>query len=96
MSHIVLTEEQARIVTQSAGPIEVRDREGKIVGCLPSAQEQAIIAEAKRRLASDQPRYPAHVVESRLRKLAEAVERDGLDEAGALALLERLRAEDRT
>jgi hypothetical protein len=95
MSHITLTEEQARIVAQSPGPIEVRDPHGKLLASLPPPCEQEIFAEVKRRLASDQPRYPSHVVQARLRKIAEAVEREGLDEAGVLALLERLRAEDR-
>jgi hypothetical protein len=95
MSHITLTEEQSQLIERSQGPVEVRDHRGHIIAQIERYDEAALIAEAKRRLASNQPRYPAAQVEARLRALAEAVERDGLNEEQAMALLKRMQAEGR-
>jgi hypothetical protein len=95
MPHIVLSEEQTDVVTRSTEPVEVRDSEGRVLACIPAAGHGDEIAEAKRRLASDQPRYTSQQVQSHLQALADAVEREGLDDNEARALLERLQTETR-
>jgi hypothetical protein len=95
MSHITLTEEQSQVIEQAQGPVEVRNHRGHIIAQIEPYDEAALIAEAKRRLASDQPRYPAAQVEARLRALAEAIERDGLNREQAMALLKQMQAEGR-
>jgi len=88
MSHITLTEEQSQVIEQAQGPVEVRNHRGHIIAQIEPYDEAALIAEAKRRLASDQPRYPAAQV-------AEAIERDGLNREQAMALLKQMQAEGR-
>lgn len=73
--------------------IEVRDRSGKVVAHIIDPQTAEHIAEAKRRLGSSQPRYPASQVEARLKLLGEIVERDGLNNEQAMTLLKRMQAE---
>lgn len=95
MSHITLTEEQSQVIERSQGPVEVRDHRGHVIARIERDDEAAAIAEARRQLAIPQPRYPAEQVEARLRALAEAVERDGLNEEQAMALLKQMQAEGR-
>ncbi len=61
MAHIVLTEEQARIVADAQHGIEVRDPQGRSVAfftpLLP--EEAALVAEARRRLQAGGPRIPS-------------------------------------
>jgi hypothetical protein len=54
---IVLTEEQAQVVTIALRPVQVRDRKGNVLGTFTPVWTEAHIAEAKRRLASNQPGY---------------------------------------
>lgn len=69
MSHLVLDDEQAQAVTNSRGDIQVRDRKGNILGYMSPDFTAADIAEAKRRLASDQPRHTTQQVLKHLRSL---------------------------
>jgi hypothetical protein len=94
MPHITLTAEQARLIVGKPGEIEVRDPDGRLIGFLSWSDERSLIERAKRSRDSNQPHSPSHVVQARLRKLAEAVERDGLDYDAAMELLKRLRAEE--
>ena len=60
MTEITLNDDQARILASSADPVIVRDRQGNVIGRIEpteSGDDLATVAEAKRRLASDQPRY---------------------------------------
>jgi hypothetical protein len=82
-------------VTRSTELVEVRDSEGRVLARIPAAGHGDEIAEAKRRLASDQPRYTSQQVQSHLQALTDAVEREGLDDNEARALLERLQTETR-
>jgi hypothetical protein len=93
MSHITLTEEQSQVIEQAQEVVEVRDRRGNVVAHIIDARTAEHIAKAKQNRASKQPRYPASQVQARLQALAEAVEREGLNEEQALALLKRMRAE---
>jgi hypothetical protein len=54
--------------------------------------EAAIVAEAKRRLAAEGPRYPAAEVEARLEKLETIRQRECLSPAQVKELLRRMRA----
>jgi hypothetical protein len=94
MTQLILTEEQARIVAQAPGGVEVCDPWGNVMGRLTPPYSAADIAEARRRLASDQPRYSADQVRARLEALQQEWDRlGGFDEAHLRALLQRLRAE---
>jgi len=57
MPHIVVDDEQAKIIVESAGNIEIRDRSGKPLGYVAHGFTDEDIAIAKQRRASDQPRY---------------------------------------
>jgi hypothetical protein len=92
MPHIVLSEEQARILKAASESVEVRDKNGHVLGRLPAPVEAALIAEAKRRLAEASPRYAAAQVEARLRKLEEISRGQPLDKAKVQDLLRRMRA----
>lgn len=93
MSQIVLSAEQLQIVAEALGPVEIRDPRGNLLARIESPNQAAAIEEAKCRLASDQPRFSGDQVRAHLGSLAIAVERDGLDEAQSLRLLERLQKE---
>ena len=55
--HIVADDEQAKIILESAGSIEIRDRSGKQLGYVAHGFTDEDIAVAKQRRASDQPRF---------------------------------------
>ena len=60
MRELVLDDEQATVVCGSTEEVLVRDRRGMLLGHLRPAlapADAAHIEEAKRRLASNQPRY---------------------------------------
>jgi hypothetical protein len=69
--HITLDDEQASVVASSHEPLEVRDTSGRIVGVLQpaSADELAIVAEARRRSASTTRWHSTAEVRERLRSL---------------------------
>jgi hypothetical protein len=96
MSEIVLTEEQARLATQSRGTVRVCDREGKTLGVFTRlALSDEEIAELRRRAASPGPWYTGDQVKARLRALEQEWEHTGgFDTEYARKLLERLNAAD--
>jgi hypothetical protein len=61
MAHIILTEEQARIVAQAQQGVEVRDPQGRPVAFLHplTAEEAIVVAEARRRLQTPEPGIPS-------------------------------------
>jgi hypothetical protein len=69
MPHIVLSEEQAKVVASALQPIQVRDAKGTVLGVIPSIWTDEDIAEAKRRLASNGPWYTTEQVLAHLRSL---------------------------
>jgi hypothetical protein len=69
MPHIVLSEEQAKVVASALQPIQVRDAKGTVLGVIPSIWTEGDIAEAKRRLASNGPWYTTEQVLAHLRSL---------------------------
>jgi hypothetical protein len=94
MPQIILTEEQARIVAQATGSVEVRTPEGKSIGAFSplSPEEIEVIALCKRRMARGGPRYSAAEVRARLLRLEEISRREPLDKALVMELLRRMRA----
>ena len=67
MSHIVVDDEQARIISESTESIEIRDRNGKHLGYVAHGFTDEDIAVAKRRMASDEPRHTTQQVLDNLR-----------------------------
>ena len=95
MAELVLSDEQARIVSQSTKPISVRDGQGRVLGQLEPELTPQMIAELKRRLASPGPWYSSEQVESRLKALQEEWDRlGGFDEAYMKEFLRRLNDAD--
>jgi len=69
VSFIVLNDEQAKVVAKALEPIEVRDGKGNVLGSISPVWTEEDIKEAKRRLASDQPRYTTSQVLDHLKSL---------------------------
>src|SRR5262249_28235353 len=69
MDHIVLNDEQAQLVATALKPVQVRDVKGNVLGYIPPVWTEEDIADAKRRLASEEPRYTTAQVLEYLRSL---------------------------
>ncbi len=78
MSHIVLTEEQARVLAGADEGVELRDARGRTLAFFKpfSPEEAENIAEAKRRMHSPGPRVPSARVTAMMAKLNE-LDREG-------------------
>ena len=95
MPDLILTEEQAKIVAQSYGPLSVRDSDGKVLGRLEPQLTQEMIAELKRKAASPGPWYTGEQVQARLQALQEEWDRTGgFDETYLHEFLKHLDATD--
>jgi len=71
MTQIILTTDQSQLFSQATDGVVFCDPTGKVIARIPpviSDEEKSIIAEAKRRLASDQPRVPFSDVLKRLKE----------------------------
>jgi hypothetical protein len=95
MSHIVLTEDQFRTISQ-AYPVEVRDPQGVVVGFIePLAFSEADLAEAHRRAASSGPWLTGDQVLNHLQALGDAADRGEVqDNAQLRQVLSRLRGKE--
>jgi hypothetical protein len=62
MTPIVLNEEQAKLAAAALKPIDVCDSRGNVLGTFTPFWTEADIAEAKRRLASNEPRFTTEQV----------------------------------
>ena len=69
MAYITIDEQQARILLESPGEIEVRDRQGNRLGYVARSFSAEEIAEGKRRLASGGPWYTTEQVLDHLQSL---------------------------
>jgi hypothetical protein len=69
MPQIVLPREQAELVAQALEPVQVCDPSGAVLGVIEPIWTHDEIAEAKRRLSTDQPRYTTAQVLEHLRSL---------------------------
>jgi hypothetical protein len=92
MPHIVLTDEQARIVSSAVSAVELRDEKGTLLGRVPPPNEEEIVARILARRGEARQCYPAAEVEARLRRLQEIADADGMTEAKMWDLLNRMRA----
>ena len=72
MTHIVIDDEQARLITGSSDRIEIRDRNGNCLGYVLPEFSEADIALAKARRDSDQPRRSTAEVLEYLRSLSDS------------------------
>lgn len=72
MQHIVVNDEQARIIRQSSGSVEIRDASGSHLGYVAHGFTDEDIALARQRLASSEPRYTTEQVLDHLRSLDES------------------------
>jgi hypothetical protein len=94
MSHIVLSEDQTRVLAEATGSVEVRDNQGQLLAFLTPLGPDlaATILECKQRHAAPGPRIPSEQVQAHLRRLEEIRQREGLDRERMLDLLRRMRA----
>jgi hypothetical protein len=69
MVQIVLTDEQAQVVASALQPVRVCDSQGNFLGSITPIWTAEDIADAKRRLASNEPRYTTAQVLEYLRSL---------------------------
>jgi len=70
MPHIVIDDEQARLIAESSECVEIRDQRGNCLGYLVTGFSEADVALAKERRDSDEPRWPTKDVLEHLRSLA--------------------------
>jgi hypothetical protein len=71
MTEIILTGDQMHQLASATDDVVIADGQGNVIVRLPhkiSEKEAAIVEEAKRRLASDQPRVPFTDVLRRLKE----------------------------
>ena len=94
MRRIVLTEEQARILAEAGGPVDVVDTQGRPVASmrLLTAADLEAIERFKRRKPSDEPGVPSEQVQAHFRRLEEIRRHEELDLPKVLDLLRRMRA----
>jgi hypothetical protein len=71
MTHIVLTDEQAKTIAAATKPVAVCDSAGNILGFLNPKWTEADIAEALKALAADEPWYTTDQVLAHLRSLGQ-------------------------
>jgi 23S rRNA maturation mini-RNase III len=72
MTEIVLTGDQMHQLASATDDVVFADGQGNVIVRLQlkfTEKEEAIIKDAKRRLASDQPRIPSSEVLARLKRL---------------------------
>jgi hypothetical protein len=95
MSELKLTDEQARVVTQAPGPVQVYDNSGNLLGHFEPVWKPEFIAELKRRGAAPGPFFTGAQVQARLRALQEEWDRTGgFDHVYMKAFLAKLDAAD--
>ncbi len=96
MPHIVLTVEQAQIIAQSAEPVEVRNDKGQVVATsirrLEDIDREVIELHKRRQGLPKEPSVPSAVVQTRLTRLEEIRQREGMDEVKMKDLLRQMRA----
>jgi hypothetical protein len=72
MTEIILTSDQSRLFTSATDGVVFCDPAGNVIGRVPpilDAEEAAIVAEAKRRLASNQPTVPLSDIVKRMKEI---------------------------
>jgi hypothetical protein len=69
MPHIVVDDQQAKLISEATGDIEIRDPRGRHLGYVAHGFSDEDIAIARQRLESDLPRYSTREVLDHLRSL---------------------------
>jgi hypothetical protein len=94
MQHIILTEEQTRILQSRDQPIEIRTSDGRVLTVIKplSQDEREAIEESKRRLAKPGRRIPSEKVGALLARALEIDQTEGMTREKMDELLRRLRA----
>jgi hypothetical protein len=62
MLHITVDDQQAKLISESTGSVEIRDRNGNHLGYVAHRFTDEDIAVAKQRAASSQPRFTTQIV----------------------------------
>ena len=90
MPHIVLTDEQAKVIEQSQEAVEVRRTDGRVISIIDPPLSPDEIADIERQLATD-PRYTTEQTRTYIRMLEQEVAETGTcNEERAAELLKRL------
>jgi hypothetical protein len=69
MHHIVVDDQQAKLISEATDSVEIRDLQGRHLGYVAHVFTDEDIAVAKARLASDEPRYTTREVLEHLQSL---------------------------
>jgi hypothetical protein len=69
MPHIVIDEQQARLISEATGDVEIRDAEGRHLGYVAHGFGDEDIAIARQRLGSEHSRYTTREVLDHVRSL---------------------------
>ena len=69
MSRIVVSEEQAALITASNNALQVRDSQGRLIGYVTPALTADELAKLKARIAANEPTYTTAEVLEHLRSL---------------------------
>jgi hypothetical protein len=69
MVHIVVDDQQAKLITEATDSVEIRDLHGRHLGYVVHEFSDEDIAIAKQRLAPGRPRYTTQEVLAHLRSL---------------------------
>lgn len=69
MTHIIVDDEQAKVIRESAASIEIRDRTGRHLGYVAHGFSDEDIEIARQRRQSDEPRLTTAQVLEHLRSL---------------------------
>ena len=78
MTEIILTSDQSRLFNNATDGVVFCDPAGNVIGRVPpvlDAEEAAIVAEARRRLASDQPTVRYSDIVKRMKEIEEREQR---------------------
>lgn len=62
MRHIVVDDQQAKLISEATESVEIRDPRGRHLGYVAHGFSDEDLAIAKARLASDEPRYTTQQV----------------------------------
>jgi hypothetical protein len=94
MPRIVLTEEQARVLAESKGRVEVYDAQGRLMCFMDWLGKplEEIIAECKRRRASGERGIPGARVQAMLRRFEEIDRTEGMTREKMEEILRRVKA----
>jgi hypothetical protein len=77
MTELLLTEEQSKLLEAIQQPIPVRDAAGNVIGYFEPCFSAELVAELKRRGASQGPWYTGQQIQNRLAALQAEWERRG-------------------